>query len=226
MHVPSEASAVAVAVESGAAVRSALEELLTESERRSYRALAAERRADWLSARVALKEALRRSRRRDDISIEYDPSGAPQLSGCDDLRCSIAHSDGAGFAAVAHESIGADLERVRPRPWRLIRHVCVPAELRYLDGLASSGDELLTLAWTVKEAVLKGLRVGLRIAPLKVRLSDRVPAGVCVEVRSASVRCRRWVVAAEIDRGFALAIALPEGHIGQVGYAWYQPHRV
>ena len=77
------------------------------------------------------------------------PGGKPFLPSRPDLQFNLSHSRGAAVCAVHNESLGVDVERLRPAPRRLAK------------GL---DDEAFFRLWTAKEATIK--RQGLGIAAL------------------------------------------------------------
>lgn len=96
--------------------------------------------------------------------------GAPEVPG-HGLYVSIAHvGTDLGGAALAHRPVGLDLERIRPRHPDLWRRMLTPAEHSVLEALGGPTDEVQTLLWSLKEAVLKARRTGLRAGLRSVRL--------------------------------------------------------
>lgn len=137
------------------------------------------RRADWLAGRLAAKVAMRELLGGDlelsQLTITYAPRGRP-VPVCEGrvaehgFWLAISHSRGAGLAAAAPGvlPIGVDIE-----------HAAAP-----LDGLADymlgaedrarwptdAPPSALRACWTLKEAALKALGVGLRIHPRHVEI--------------------------------------------------------
>jgi 4'-phosphopantetheinyl transferase len=92
------------------------------------------------------------------------------------VALSISHSDGWAAAAVQRgtASLGCDLERIEPRSPTFLEDYLTPSE----QGFVASGPESerplrATLVWSAKEAVMKALGEGLRLAPASVEV---VPA--------------------------------------------------
>ena len=88
--------------------------------------------------------------------------------------------------------VGVDVERLMPLPGAFSRYFLHPSEEEALRGW----DDPLTAslaAWTIKEAVLKALGVGLTVPPKAVIIGDMTPAGcVAVVVQGTSVRASCW----------------------------------
>lgn len=138
------------------------------------------RRDEWLLGRYAAKLLVRglpefSSLPYSGIEIQNDAQGAPflrltndgTLPGC----LSISHSSGRAFCALTlHPSLrlGADLELLEPRPESFRRDYFTPGE----QALAAAQPEASTLIWSLKEAMLKALGVGLRVDTRKVEVQD------------------------------------------------------
>ena len=106
--------------------------------------------------------------------IEVAPDGALSAGG---RALSLAHTgrgEGAmAVAALAHGGgrVGVDLERIAPRRPDLWQRLLHPDERDLLDALGGPTDAAQTLLWTLKEAVLKAERTGLRAGLRSVRLA-------------------------------------------------------
>lgn len=199
-----------------AGLRAAVALQLSAGERHRYRTLDAQRGIDFLAGRVALKAALRRAlgAAAPDpaaIAVENAPDGRPRLPGWPSLRCSLAHGGGYGLGAVATQPVGVDVERVRPRDPRLLRLVATADERAAADdGLGP--DRLLVRLWTAKEAVLKGLGVGLALAPRRLALRRVAEHAYAIDVQAnvPSAVSSWWVWSYDVaDLGVALAIIPP-----------------
>jgi phosphopantetheinyl transferase len=151
---------------------------LSASEQRTYEQLRfPKRREEWLLGRWTAKQLLRRSLEsyRDlalsAIDVGADLDGAPYLSveGEGRLPASLSISHRAGRAVCAlspalSPSIGVDLERVEPRAKAFVEDFYTAEEAaRVWACTPEVRDMLITAMWSVKEAVLKGLREGLRV---------------------------------------------------------------
>lgn len=87
------------------------------------------------------------------------------------LHLSLAHSGNQALATVAPVRIGIDLEEVRTKPDTLLEHILGEDEKDHIHSLPIPDSHRLFVCWTLKEAVLKAMGVGLRHAPRKVLLS-------------------------------------------------------
>lgn len=85
-----------------------------------------------------------------DAVPERLPSGQPVLSGSDAF-VSIAHCDDYIVCAVSDRPVGIDIEKRRPLKPGMIRRVCTPEELAYVQDDETRFFEI----WTAKEAWFK-----------------------------------------------------------------------
>ena len=178
--------------------------LLSAPEQVFLRRLATpKRRGEWILGRYAAKALCRawlaRQGRRvspASLTVAAAPDGAPfvLLKGEGPLPVTISLSHRAGAALVAlveapRAALGADLEWVEPRAPSFVESFFTPAEAA---AVASSGDpdRTATEIWSVKEAALKGVRLGLRADTR------------AVEVRPRPNRAEGW---ARVEVGLALA---------------------
>jgi 4'-phosphopantetheinyl transferase len=92
------------------------------------------------------------------------------------LAVSLSHSDGWAAAAVQRGSgpLGFDLERIEARSRAFIEEYLTSSEREFVGtGPESERTWRATLVWSAKEAVMKALGQGLRLAPASV---EAVPA--------------------------------------------------
>ena len=150
------------------------------------------RRVDFIAGRIAAHRALARLGVAATACVLPEPdgaaAGAPRVwTGASSpmatlmaTQLSIAH--GAGWAvALAAEGarVGVDLEAVEPRHPSFAAEAFAPAELADWSaalGPAVASDQLVTIAWSVKEALLKLAGCGLR-APLPAMVPVRLELG-------------------------------------------------
>jgi 4'-phosphopantetheinyl transferase len=133
------------------------------------------RRREFLLGRAALRGLLAEVlqtppeavplRTAADGAVELAPEATPRV-----LHVSLTHRNGQAVAVAAPRPVGVDLEAVRPLPARVERYVLSDADRAALERLPTSHPSAVILAWALKEAVLKGLRVGLDRAPNKMPL--------------------------------------------------------
>ncbi|PSQ99684.1 MAG: 4'-phosphopantetheinyl transferase [Bacteroidetes bacterium QS_9_68_14] len=162
--------------------------LLSEAERGRLDGYGVEkRRREFLLGRVAARQLLAGvlGCAPAEAPMEVAGSGAVEVRGGHGLRLSISHTGAEAVAAVAERPVGADLERIQPRPERLHRFLLAEAERPLLEQRALSADAAFALCWALKEATLKALGCGLRRSPKTVRI-----AKLNAEARTARLEAR------------------------------------
>ncbi len=92
------------------------------------------------------------------------------------IHVSISHA-GHGpslrsIAVIADRRIGVDLEEIVPRRADLYQRILHPDEYGLMESLGLEHNDAQVLLWSLKEAVLKGLRTGFRRSPKTVHLDD------------------------------------------------------
>jgi 4'-phosphopantetheinyl transferase len=97
-----------------------------------------------------------------DNQLEYGKNGKPRMK--DGGVCfNLSHSGNFVVMAVAQNELGVDIELMRPYPKEVAKRWFTPEESAWLAS-QESGDAFWTL-WTAKESVMKGLGLGLEMAP-------------------------------------------------------------
>ncbi|MDE2730664.1 MAG: 4'-phosphopantetheinyl transferase superfamily protein [Bacteroidota bacterium] len=85
-------------------------------------------------------------------------------------RCSIAHSEQRVIAVAARRRIGVDVERIQPRDSGIADNMVRCDEQAMFDALPVDRVRAVILCWTLKEAALKAVRIGLRKSAKACRL--------------------------------------------------------
>lgn len=138
----------------------------------------AKRRDDWILGRWAAKTLalayLEQERgvrfTADRLSVAQAPDGAPYLvlagEGRLPVTIRISHRAGWAMAAIAPGEdleIGADLELIESRHPSFLEDFFTEAEVRQVRAAPETErDRMITQLWSVKESVLKALKLGLR----------------------------------------------------------------
>jgi 4'-phosphopantetheinyl transferase len=210
----------------GAAIIADAPRILSAAERERARRFAFDRDRDtYTAAHAMLRLALSRRARECRAIIaparwrfRTDANGRPEVCGPEarlGLRFSLSHTTGLAVCAVAiGEPVGIDAEAVDRRvPLLLADHCLAPAERAALAALPASARPARFLEyWTLKEAFLKAVGVGLA-GPLD-RICFSVAPGQPVRVAAPhdlggppeSWRLESWMV-----RGrHVIALAAPE----------------
>ncbi len=159
------------------------------------------RRQEWLLGRWTAKRLL--SAYLDEqggapplvqITVANDPTGAPYAlieSGRDAGRIpvslTISHSRGIAFCALAAQAnaaetgtatrlprVGGDVELIEPREASFVRDYFAPEEqAAVMAAPAVWRDGLTTVIWSLKEATLKALQLGLSVDPRRATVYGR-----------------------------------------------------
>jgi len=118
----------------------------------------------FIAARAVLRTLLGRVTGTDPAAVEfeYGESGKPSVAGAPHFNAS--DSGDTVVVAMASADIGVDVERLRPvsNRDRLARRICTAFELDRLAAIPDHElDSTLLQLWTVKEAALKAVGLGL-----------------------------------------------------------------
>ena len=203
-----------------AGVPEADEALLTEAERaRRVTFGSADRRLQFTLGRtVARRLAGRRLGVPPvEVPLRLGADGAPEVEG---LCVSIAHGGRGGeavaAAAVADGPVGVDVEAIVPRQEDLWDRILAPEEVGVRDALGGHSTEALTLVWSLKEAVLKGQRTGLRAGARSVRLVlDADGVSEAGTASAVSARSGSWLLRFCRLGGVWVTVAWPDAVPGR-----------
>ena len=143
---------------------------LSEREAAQYSVFRLEkRRKEWLAGRLAAKALLAEHTGLAQAALEILPDrlGRPSYGG---ELVSITHSGGWAAAAFKPGSVflGLDLEVIEERHPAWYRDYFHPSELPARDPSEA------TRLWTIKEALLKALGLGLMADPLDIKTGERI----------------------------------------------------
>lgn len=147
--------------------------LLPGSERERRAAFGSERRRrTFTMGRVAARRLAARKLglSPEDVPLIVADSGAVDIEGYRGYL-SITHTDDAAAAVISDGPVGVDMEPVEVRIADLYKYVLSEDEYPILDNSGLDHNSTTLLCWVVKEAVLKGLRTGLRRSPRDLTLS-------------------------------------------------------
>ncbi|PIU20813.1 MAG: hypothetical protein COT18_00275 [Elusimicrobia bacterium CG08_land_8_20_14_0_20_59_10] len=145
---------------------------LSPDEEQRYSAFRLEkRRSEWLAGRLAAKFLLAETDGTDNLSSYEIVSDALGRPSCGGRLLSISHSNGwalAAFKPGGSSFLGADLEKTEPRHPAWYRDYFHKTELPGADP--SEGTRL----WTIKEALMKALGLGLMADPLDIHAGGEI----------------------------------------------------
>ena len=123
---------------------------------------------DRLAGRSAAKKALanRLNRLPQTLRIDNDPLGKPFCREFPKVHLSISHADGLGVAAISDTPVGIDIEQLQPRS----KAFCAKYFSEHERSLVQNHPVQINLLWSIKEAVLKLLGLGLRVSARDIHI--------------------------------------------------------
>ena len=142
------------------------------------------RRNEWLLGRLTTKDLLKNCSaeyaaiRSQDIQVTNEESGRPSLELLNHIspkiQLSISHRDSIAFCAIsfdAHLNIGVDLELVEERFQSFVDDFFTPSEIDFVKNTNGTlHQEIVTIIWSAKEAILKASGSGLRVDTRQVEI--------------------------------------------------------
>lgn len=146
--------------------------------------------------------------------VERTTAGAPVVIGpvTPTPQVSLSHTKGLVACAVAAVPVGIDVEAVDPRldVASLFERVLSPSERTAWPAPDDAARRRFFQTWVLKEALLKGLGLGLQCEPatISVAFSETTPPAI-VEMPAAIARPADWGVA---------FVDPPPGHVGAVAH--------
>ena len=123
----------------------------------------------------------------EEIRIERTELGKPFLYGHEGFEFSLSHSGDMVVLAVSGKAVGADVETVKGRDWKMFGRFLSEAEMKMI-GEAEDPEEKFFEVWTVREAFSKEEGQGLRILDESFSVDTR--AKRCISTRN---RMRRGI---------------------------------
>ena len=118
----------------------------------------------------------------DDTPLLIGKHGKPALEEHPDVHFNVSHSSGIAACIVSERKCGIDCEKVGSYRQRVAERVCTEAEKAMLAEV--TGDELDTLffrLWTLKEAFIKAIGIGLAYPMNTVGFSFSGDEIICTE---------------------------------------------
>jgi 4'-phosphopantetheinyl transferase len=152
--------------------------LLSPGEKKKWLSLRFEkRRNEWWLGRWTAKQLFRFSSPQhqilalDSFEVMNEPGGAPYYASVEGekypVNLSISHRGRKAFCALTFDSqlrIGADLECIEPYPDNFVETYFTRNEAERIRMCCPDHRDLwVVLTWSVKEALLKALGLGLRL---------------------------------------------------------------
>ncbi len=122
-----------------------------------------------LSRRLAIPETA--------VNLVIHESGAVDVDGFDGFL-SITHTDETAVAAVSGQPIGIDIESHAERADDLYKYVLTESQYPLLGRSGLDRNSTVLICWVVKEAVVKGMRTGLRTSPAELDIELDFTTGI------------------------------------------------
>jgi len=150
-----------------------IDSFLTQYEKSRYNDLKIKKkRLEWLGGRIAAKIAISKdfNLSYQEINIQKDENRSPFIEyKTKKVHVSITHSHGKAIACIGDKTV--DLEEITKRSNSFVNEAFSKDETTRL-GLNDVDPKLLTKYWTMKEAHLKRMRIGLKTDLHKVVIQN------------------------------------------------------
>ncbi|MHA2250886.1 MAG: SDR family NAD(P)-dependent oxidoreductase [Candidatus Kariarchaeaceae archaeon] len=177
-----------------------LNDFLTDDERKRFNKLKIKKkRNEWLAGRIAAKLALSKTTQIPIESIEIlkDKNRSPYAI-IDDRKVDVSISHSNGLAVATSGEMGIDLDTIQDREPSFISEVFSKKEIKE-HNLKNATPSLITQLWTVKEAHLKRMRIGLKTDLHKTEITKTAENSYTVTSSHGSSLCetvsdKDWVV--------------------------------
>lgn len=95
-----------------------------------------------------------------DTAMDFGKMGKPYFPAHPDVHFNLSHCEGLAVCLYSAYECGADCENIRKCKQRTAERVCSAEELAVLDK-AQDKDYLFTRLWTLKEAYVKAIGIGI-----------------------------------------------------------------
>ena len=204
-------------LDSGPYAEPGVVELLADEERAQGRRFAtAKLQRRFVAARAGLRSILGAHLTLDPRRLAFvlNEFGKPALGGAPATHFNLSHSGGRAILAVCdHVELGCDLEQVRPIDHLgLARRYFHAAEVAAIEDAPDAPSQALAFfrIWTLKEAFVKALGIGLSI-PLDgfaVSIAGSTPA---LTLNPRGTGEAWWLHQAVLPDGYCRALAAPLG---------------
>ncbi len=95
-----------------------------------------------------------------DTAMDFGEMGKPYFPAHPDMHFNLSHCEGLAVCLYSAHECGADCENIRKYKQRTAERVCSPEELAMLADTQDK-DYLFTRLWTLKEAYVKAIGIGI-----------------------------------------------------------------
>ncbi|MGU3400773.1 4'-phosphopantetheinyl transferase family protein [Brucellaceae bacterium D45D] len=154
-------------------------------------------RQRYIRAHDALRRVLSRyaGRPADSLPFTYSAFGKPSLDIAHAPHFNLSHSCDKAVIAVSQQEVGIDIDEIKPDPPYEIASSFLSGEEKALlmAAVVSERKALFYRLWTAKEAVSKGIGLGLLLDFRKIAIWTH-DENLLVELSSDVSQGRRWCV--------------------------------
>lgn len=177
-------------------------------------------RRDYVAAHALVRRALARCDGRPPESLLFGAGehGKPFLLAADGTASrwefSLSHADGMVACAVAERAVGVDVERLDrvPDVDALATSVCSSAELERLAALdPARRRERFIVLWTLKEALVKAMGVGLSFPTDQIGFEVRPDGAIALEATTGPHEWAFALLCPGPSHRLAVAVRQPGG---------------
>jgi 4'-phosphopantetheinyl transferase len=135
----------------------------------------------------------------DPLRFSEGENGKPFLPGCPSLHFNLSHCKGLALCLLSAFPCGVDAEPKRTLREKVVRRVCSASEKTALAA-AEDKDLYFTRLWTLKEAYVKAIGIGISY-PMKE---------VSFTIRGGAIRCSRSGAEFRqiLYQGFAVSVCI------------------
>ncbi len=178
-------------------------EMLSDAERKKAERFRTQKLATrFVASHAMLRKALGACLQESpaDLKISTDTKGRPYLLDHPDIDFNLSHTNGLSVAAICHDIIGVDVERLRDNidAKAVSRKVLSARERESIrSGVPASKTPFFDY-WTIKEAYAKAVGTGLRIdfSTIDVSLGEALSVnleGVLDDQKHWTFQLYRWL---------------------------------
>lgn len=166
--------------------------VFTKIEQQKYNQIKVnKKRYEWLAGKIATKLAISYYHKLpiNDIEIEKDENKSPYVLLNDKIHVSISHSNGIAMAIVGDEAV--DVEIIDNRAESFVKQMFSKKEIAALK-LDENDSTTVTKLWSMKEAHLKRMRIGLKTDAKKVTVDLKSDSQGLVSSKEGKSTCNSY----------------------------------
>ena len=145
----------------------------------------------------------------EDTPVSKGKLGKPSLTERPDIHYNLSHADGIAACIISDYECGIDCERIRDYPEKVMRRVFSKKERAMVESAPEDKkNELFFRLWTLKEAYVKAIGVGISY-PMNTLEFSFDSGRIITDIRDC--RFRQYIVG---DRAFIVSVCeMAERHL-------------